>query len=269
MLVNRGETVLITGASSGLGETFARVLARRGLNLILVARSQAKLQSLATELSGQYGSRVEVIAVDLSREMAPLTVYKATQQLGLTVDLLINNAGLGFYGFFEQSSLEEQHEIIMVNVTATLELTRVFLPAMLAKNKGAVINVSALAAFQPMPRMATYAASKAFILSLSEALWAEYRHRGVHILALCPGPMQTPFDDRLAPEFPVQPNRLTPERVVEEGLKALERGQHYLVVGKTNYLISNLPRLLPRVLVARILDRLFQPRKITATARRS
>ena len=170
-----GKTALITGASSGIGEAFARILAGCGMNLILVARSAEKLRALAQELSGQHGIRAEVVPADLCGEGAVQEVYQRTQALGVPVDLLVNNAGVGTYGGFDTLTLEREHEEIMLNVTALVDLTHAFLPAMAERKDGGVINVASIAAFQPLPYQAVYGASKAFVLSFSLALWAEYR----------------------------------------------------------------------------------------------
>jgi short-subunit dehydrogenase len=156
----RGKTALITGASSGIGEIFARELAKRGMNLILVARTEEKLRTIATDLYQVYGVRTEVIVVDLSRENAAQDVFSAVEEKALTVDLLVNNAGFLNYAPFEQILLEQDRAQVMVNVVALVDLTHKFIPGMLAKGEGAVINLSSSGAFQPMPYMAVYGASK-------------------------------------------------------------------------------------------------------------
>lgn len=256
MFYYQGKTALITGASSGIGEVFARDLARRGMNVILVARSEEKLRTLATNLHQKYGVRTEVIVADLSRENAALAVFDAVQQMQLTVDMLVNNAGFLNYAPFEQIAPEQDHAQVMVNVTALVDLTHAFVPGMLAQGEGAVINVSSSGAFQPMPYMAVYGASKAFVLSFSEALWVEYRNRGLRVLALCPGPTATRalvkvFDDGRA---------TPPNRVVAAALKALEAGRSYVIPGLKNYFLANsIPRLLPRSITVQILERITRP----------
>ncbi|ARI81073.1 SDR family oxidoreductase [Microcystis sp. LEGE 00066] len=254
----RGKTALITGASSGIGEIFARELAKRGMNLILVARTEEKLRTIATDLYQVYGVRTEVIVVDLSRENAAQDVFSAVEEKALTVDLLVNNAGFLNYAPFEQIPLEQDRAQVMVNVVALVDLTHKFIPGMLAKGEGAVINLSSSGAFQPMPYMAVYGASKAFVLSFSEALWAEYRHRGLRVLALCPGPTATRslvkiFDDGSA---------TSPQRVVAVALKALEDGRNYVIPGLKNYWLANsIPRLMPRNITVQILERITRPRR--------
>ncbi len=253
----RGKTALITGASSGIGEVFARELTRRGMNAILVARSEVKLRSLATELHDQHDVQTEVVVADLSLEGAALVVFEAVQKLSLAVDLLVNNAGFLNYAPFEKITPQHDHAQVMLNVTALVDLSHAFIPGMLARGHGAVLNVASTGAFHPMPYLAVYSGSKAFVLSFSEALWAEYRHRGLRVLALCPGPTATgalvkQFDDG---------NASSPGYVITLALKALEANKSYVIPGLKNYLLSHLiPRLLPRGIVAQILAQVTRPR---------
>ena len=257
MFYYQGKTALITGASSGIGEVFAWNLARRGMNVILVARSEEKLRTLATELHQKYGVCTEVIVADLSRENAALAVFDAVQQMQLTVDMLVNNAGFLNYAPFEQIAPGQDHAQVMVNVTALVDLTHAFVPGMLDRGEGAVINLSSSGAFQPMPYMAVYGASKAFVLSFSEALWVEYRNRGLRVLALCPGPTATGALVKVFDNGRATP----PNRVVADALKALEAGRSYVIPGLKNYFLANsLPRLLPRSITAQILERITRPR---------
>ncbi|HAG83880.1 MAG TPA: oxidoreductase [Cyanobacteria bacterium UBA12227] len=257
MLTYRQKTALITGASSGIGASFARELAHRGMNLILVARSESKLQTLATELS-RHDCRIEVVVCDLSQPGAAQHIYNVIQHRQLQVDLLINNAGFGTYGLFEQLEPEREQEEIRLNVAAVVDLSRAFIPDMLKQGSGAIINVASTAGHQPVPYMAVYGATKAFVLSFSEALWAEYRDRGIRVLALCPGPTETPFH-AIAQERQVG-QMTSPETVVSVGLKALEQGRSYVIPGRMNAFLSVLlPRLLPRALVALIAKQMTQP----------
>lgn len=260
MVTYHGKTALITGASSGIGASFAQELARRGANLVLSARSEDKLNALADELRERYGIRADVIVTDLSEERAASKVYAAVQERNLSIDLLINNAGFATYGRFETLTAERDHQQVMLNVTALADLTHAFLPGMAQRGDGAIINVASTAAFQPVPYMATYGASKAFVLSFSEALWAEYRGRGVRILALCPGPVETPFFDVVGAQEAAIGPKDTPERVVAAALRALERGRSFVIPGWGNALQSNISRFIPRQLTARIVERLARPR---------
>ena len=263
----RGKTALITGASSGIGEAFADILAVRGMNLVLVARSKDKLRVMAQELSEQHGIRAEVIPVDLCREGAAQEVFRRTQELGISVDLLVNNAGFGTYGHFEALDTEREHEEIMLNVTALVDLTHNFLPAMAERKDGGVINVSSIAAFQPVPYQAVYGASKSFVLSFSLALWGEYRKHGVRVVALCPGPTATNFFTVLgADNVPqVGDNPHTPEAVVMAGLRALEQGRPYAVEGQRNAFGAQVTHMTPLALITRVFERVMRPHKKEAT----
>lgn len=247
---------LITGASSGIGLAFARRLAADGTNLVLVARSQDKLHTLAGELSEQHGIRAEVIAADLSAPGAAQGVWEEAAR-GLPVDLLINNAGFGTYGPFDSLPMPRETEEITLNITALVELTHLFLPAMLAQKSGAVVNVASTAAFQPVPYMAVYGATKAFVLSFSEALWAEYRMHGVRVLALCPGLVDTAFAETAGTHLPGK--SATAESVVQIALQALSRNRSYVVPGGSNYRQSWGSRFLPRAVIAQISERMMRP----------
>jgi uncharacterized protein len=254
-----GKTALITGASSGIGAAFARALAEQGARLLLVARSQDKLHDLATALAAQHGTRAEVLAVDLSRPDAGQTLFAATEQVALPVDILINNAGFATYGSFDTIDAEREQQEVMLNIAAVVDLTHHFLPAMLARENGAIINVASTAAFQPTPHMAVYGASKAFVLSFSEALWAEYRSRGIRVLALCPGPTRTDFFSVVGTEDAALGAKETPEKVVQVALRALERGRPSVISGLRNALLANSARFAPRGMVARMGERAMRP----------
>lgn len=251
------KTALITGASSGIGQEFAYALAQKGMNLVLVARSEKKLQQLASEIHNQYGVNVEVISADLSAEKAGLYVYEQTQKKHLTVDMLINNAGFSTNGKFETISLMQDHQQVMLNVVSIVDLTHAFISNMLAKGEGAIINVGSTASFYPLAFQAVYAASKAFVLSFSEALWAEYRSRGIKVLALCPGATDTDFFNTMGRDVKLKKD--SPQEVVRIGLSALEHNRHYVIPGLKNNIESGLlPRLLPRSLVAKLVGVLSQ-----------
>jgi len=257
------ETALITGASSGIGETFARELASKKTNLVLVARSQNKLEQLAEELSGKYQITVEIIVQDLTELLAGQAVFDQVQEKGLIVDFLINNAGFGDYGTFGDRPLTKQMSMVQLNIVALVELTGLFLPQMQARNNGAIINISSIAGFQPIPYMSVYAATKAFVLSFSEALWAENKDFGVKILAVCPGPTESEFYNRA--DFPDSATGLngmtmaTAETVVQETFQALEKGEPNVVAGGfANQIIVNLPRLVPRDLLVNVVGKQFK-----------
>jgi short-subunit dehydrogenase len=256
------ETALITGASSGIGTAFAVELAARSYNLILVARSEDKLQRLAQQLQGEYNIQTEVIVADLTVPGATQSVYGQVQQKGLSVNLLVNNAGFGDYGAFTARELSRQLEMIQLNVTALVELTYLFLPAMQQLGSGGIINLSSLAGFQPLPYLSVYAATKAFVLSFSEALWAENKYSGVKILALCPGPTESDFFK--VAQFPdslskSQPRYAAAEEVVKDALKALDKNHSHVVTGGLgNQMIVNLSRLLPREFLLSAVEKQFK-----------
>lgn len=261
-----GKTALITGASSGIGEAFAHILAARGMHLVLVARSADKLRARAQALSEQHGIRADVIPADLCRAGAAQEVHQQTQEVGVAVDLLVNNAGFGTYGHFDTLAPEREHEEIMLNITALVDLTHAFVPAMAERKAGGIINVASIAAFQAVPYQAVYGASKAFVLSFSLALWAEYRKLGVRVVALCPGPTATNFFTILgADEVPMLSKMHTPEAVVMAGLRALERGRPYAVEGRRNAIGAQLTHMTPLALTARVFERVMRPRKKEAT----
>lgn len=250
-------TALITGASSGIGEAFARLLAGQGTDLVLVARSEARLRLLSEELAERYGIRADVVAADLSATGAARQVQEEVVRRGLSVDLLVNNAGFGSYGLFDTLPLERESQEIALNVTALVELTHLFLPEMLANKSGAILNVASTAAFQPVPYMAVYAATKAFVLSFSEALWAECRPRGVRVLAFCPGPVDTGF--AAVSGSNLTGKGATASSVAAAAVAALARGRSYVVPGRENYWLSMSSRLAPRSLVARLGERKMRP----------
>lgn len=257
------KTALITGASFGIGTAFAQELAARQMNLILVARSQDKLYQLAETLKQETAIEVEVIVQDLVQPGATKAVYDRVQEKGLTVDLLINNAGFGDYGAFTERDLSRQVEMIQLNVVALVELTHLFLPQMQQKGSGGIINVASIAAFQPLPYLSVYAATKAFVLSFSEALWAENKDTGVNILALCPGPTESNFFK--VADFPESfagksNGQLTSaEEVVKDALKALENNQSNCVTGGfANQLIVNASRFVPREFLVNAVEKQFR-----------
>ncbi|HEX4205892.1 MAG TPA: SDR family oxidoreductase [Ktedonobacteraceae bacterium] len=255
------KTALITGASTGIGAAFATRLAAAGTHLILVARSEEKLRALASQLADQHAIRAEVIVADLSRVGAARTVFEETQKRGLAVDILINNAGFGTYGQFDTIDAQREQQEILLNVAALVDLTHRFLPVMVARRQGAIINVASLAAFQPTPYMAVYGATKAFVLSFSEALWGEYRTKGIRVLALCPGETATEFFQVVGNGYDTPlGNAETPEKVVQVALRALEQGRPSVISGRQNALSANLSRFFPRGQVVRLVAQLTKQR---------
>jgi len=251
-------TALITGASSGIGEAFARKLAAQGRNVLLVARSEDKLITLCNELGRQNSIRAQYIAMDLTEPDAPARLYEETVQRGLTIDLLINNAGFGAFADFAKVSLERQLNMIDLNIKSLVDLTYRFLLPMRERKQGAIINVASTAGFQPVPFMTTYAATKAFVLSFSEALWEENRPYGVHVMALCPGATDTNFFEAAHGHKPAGRVSQTSEEVVETGLRGLGQRKGSIISGWRNLLMIQLERLTPRSLVTRAAGRMMR-----------
>ncbi|MBW4085423.1 SDR family oxidoreductase [Paenibacillus sp. S150] len=252
------KTALVTGASSGIGEVFARQLARKGTHLILVARSEHKLEQLARELRAAYSVQAVVIPADLTDKTAVVKLQQEVQNLGLTVDILINNAGFGSMGIFDQIQEERLLREIQLNVTALTELTHAFITPMLQRQSGVIINVASMTAFQPAPFMAVYGATKAYVLSFTEALWAEYRDSGVRIVALCPGETKSAFHGTSGSDT-LTGKRMEPLEVVNAAFEAVEQDRSYRIAGRNNYLMAQFPRFLPRRMVLNAAKRMLQP----------
>jgi len=258
--IYKGKTALITGASSGIGAEFARALAGRGMNVALVARSEGRLIALAENLRARHGVRAEVVTADLSRAGAAAALHAETDKRSLQIDMLVNNAGFGTYGPFETLDAGRDREEVALNVAMVVDLCHAYLPAMVQRGEGAVLNVASTAGFQPTPYMAVYGATKAFVLSFSEALWAEYRGRGVRVSALCPGPTKTAFFDVVGSEDAAVGARRTAAQVVATGLRAVEAGRPSAVDGLTNTLLVQGARVTPRAVMALLSRQALRPR---------
>lgn len=247
---------LITGASSGIGEEFARQLAARGANLVLVARTEVKLAQLCAELGARHGIEAQYVALDLAEAEAAARLFAETERRGVRVETLINNAAFGAMGDFIELELERQLRMIDLNIRSLVALTHLYLKPMRARGRGEIINVASTAAYQPVPYMSVYAATKAFVLSFSEALWAENRPYGVHVMALCPGPTETNFFAAAGVESRAPFRAMQkPSDVVRTALAALERRQSSVVSGWGNYLLVQSERLFPRAAIARAIAR--------------
>jgi len=244
-------TTLITGASWGIGETFARKLAERDHNLLLVARSEDRLVTLCNEVVRSKKIRADYFAIDLSEPDAPLRLFEEARKRELEIDLLINNAGFGSMGDFAKLDLANELNMIDLNVRALVELTYRFIQPMREKKSGAIINVASTAGFQPVPFIANYSATKAFVLCFSEALWEENRPFGIKVMALCPGVTETHFFEASRMQRPPARTSQTPEEVVDVALRALARGKSSVISGWTNLLITESERVLPRKFVLR------------------
>jgi short-subunit dehydrogenase len=250
-----GRTALITGASAGLGREFARLAARDGHDVVLVARRRDRLQELAGELEAAHGIAAKVIDADLSDREAPKRIVENLQSAEMVVDFLINNAGFGSHGPFAESEFARQAEMVEVNIRALMDLTRRLLPSMLARRSGRILNVASLAGFVPGPYMATYYASKAFVLSFSEALSAELRGTGVTVTAACPGPTKTEFGAVAGSERTnlFRTGYADAVSVASHGYRAMLAGKVVAVPGLANKLVVQMARLGPRAVMRKLL----------------
>jgi uncharacterized protein len=254
----RGHWALVTGASAGLGRVFAERLAERGMHVVLAARRTERLQELAGDLRRRHGVGAEVVTADLSTPGEAVRLWNEASE-GRRIHLLVNNAGFGAAGLFHEVELERHLALLQVNCAAVLELAHLAIGEMRPRGEGAVINVASVAAFQPVPRLATYAASKAFVLSFSEALWAENHAAGLRVLALCPGRTPTEFQE-VAGTGPAHGafGLRTPDQVVAAGLAALEKGRSTVVPGVENRAATWVVRALPRSALVRGMRRVVK-----------
>lgn len=253
---------LITGASSGIGAEFARRLAGRGMHLIITARREPELIQLAEELHTAHGTEVVVVPTDLSKPNAAGELIKQIQQQDINIELLVNNAGFGVVGPVEDTDPAEIQRMLAVNIQAVSDLCYLVLPDMLAQQHGAIINVSSLSGFQPVAYMAAYAASKSWVLHFSEAMWAEVRDRGVTIQALCPGATRTNFFQAAGiSNWLEKHSAQSPEKVVKNSLKSLEKRRQFVVSGWKNYLLTIAVRMTTRRTAVKESMKFFRPKK--------
>lgn len=248
------KTVLITGASSGIGLEFASLFAKDGYHLVLNARNESRLQEIANELTTKYGVKVTVAAKDLSNPESADELTSELTSAGIEVDVLINNAGFSAYGSFNETSWKEEKNMIQVNIMALTALTKQLLPRMIKRNSGKILNVASTAAFQPGPLMAVYYATKAYVLSFSEAVNYELRNTNVSVTALCPGATATNFEKRANLESSrlFQSGTMDAHDVALEGYKALKEKKSLKIPGFKNKALANLVRFLPRKSVLKI-----------------
>lgn len=258
----RGKWALVTGASAGIGAAFAKELASGGTHLVLTARRTDRLEALGQQLRTAHGVRVEIFAADLARADAPEEIFAFTRDKGLEIDLLVNNAGFGAYGEFTDVEAGRLAEMVQVNCTAVVHLTRLYLPEMVKRRSGDVLIVSSVAAFQAVPYISTYAATKAFDLLLAEGLAEEMKPHGIRVCALCPGSTESEFHEVAgqAHVASITRHRESAEKVVRTGLRALANGKSYVISGAANYWGAQSQRLAPRRLVTRIAANMFRPR---------
>src|SRR5579859_2603899 len=248
------ETTLITGASSGIGLDLAKLMAP-DFDLIITARNQSDLENVARELEAAHGNHVHVIPADLSQSEAPEQLFAEIARRGLPVDILVNNAGFGSYGAFAESDHQTELDMIQVNITALTSLTRLALPGMLERKRGRIMNVASTAGFQPGPLMAVYYATKAYVISFSEAIANELRGAGVTVTCFCPGATNTGFakragndQSRVFKKF----GAMSAEKVALDGYRALMEGRTLAVSGMQNWLVAQSTRFAPRSVITAI-----------------
>ena len=250
---------LVTGASMGLGAEFARLLASEGYDLVLTARSGERLATLKKEVENLHGITAQVLVADLADPRAPAAIHERMQSGGIQIDVLVNNAGFGMYGKFSDSELQTEMEMIQVNIVALVHLTKLFVRDMVARRRGRIINVASTAAFQAGPMQSVYYASKAFVLSFSEAIGNELKGTGVTVTALCPGPTPTGFQER-ANIGGLRGLRLmmrvSPEAVVRAGYSGMKHGRPVVIPGVLNNIHVFLLRLVPRRLVTNVVRKI-------------
>lgn len=250
---NNSKTALITGASGGIGYELAKLFARDGYNLVLVARRESKLDQIKTDFEKQHGISVRVMAKDLSEPQAPEEIYRALQQDAVQIDMLVNNAGFTVYGEFAETNLKAELEMLQVNIVALTHLTKLFLPGMMERRHGRILNLASTAAFVPGPLMAIYYASKAYVLSFSEAIATELRGTGVTVTALCPGLTQTGFQKRGNLEgsrLLANPAVMGAATVARIGYRAMIKGRTTAIAGFSNWLMVQGVRFVPRKVAA-------------------
>lgn len=248
----QGQTALVTGASSGIGESFARQLAEQGTHLVLVARREDRLQSLASELTRRYGIKTQVIAQDLSVPGSAQALYAQINELGLQIDILLNNAGLGKHGPFHEQSLDTHTSMMHVNIDTLTELTWLFGKDMVSRRKGNILLVSSIAGYVPVPQFSTYAASKAYVLSLGKALYKEWKPHNVNVTVLCPGGTLTEFMDVAGQQIDGIRTlaMMSSDSVAHAGLNAMRRQRNVVVPGWLYKVSMAMMRFIPSRLQA-------------------
>jgi uncharacterized protein len=251
---NVNKTALITGSSSGIGYELAKIHAEKGDNLVLVARNKNKLDELKNELEGKYKINIYTIGKDLSVPGAAIEVYNAVKQNGILIDYLINNAGFGDIGLFENCDWNRQERMINLNVIALVHLIRLYLPDMINRGSGKILNVASTASFQPGPTMSVYFATKAFVLNFSEAVNEEVRNKGITITALCPGSTESGFHVAAMRNGKEIKERKLPSsrQVAEFGYNAMMKGKPVVIPGLKNSIMATAVRFIPRSLVVKV-----------------
>jgi short-subunit dehydrogenase len=254
---------LVTGASSGIGLELAKVLAREGHDLVLVARREPELAALGEELRSRYGADATVVTADLAQPEGPQRVFDAVTAAGLGIDVLVNSAGLGGHGRFWQTEPDVEHRTLAVNIVALTELTKLFLPAMVARGNGRVLNVASTAGFQPGPFMATYYASKAYVISFTDAVAEELSGTGVTATALCPGVVPTGFQAaaQMSADLPLlkSPGAKSAEFVAQAAYNGMIRGRRIVIPGGLNKVGAQAVRVSPRRVMTKVVRRMHPP----------
>jgi uncharacterized protein len=258
----QGKWALVTGASAGIGAEFARQLAAGGTNLVLTARRYERLEALASQLKAKHKIQTEIVVADLAQSAAPEQIYSFTKQKGIVIDLLINNAGFGQYGELPQVETQRLLDMVQLNCSAVVHLSRLYLPDMIAQGRGDVLILASTASFQAVPYISTYAATKAFDLLFAEGLAEEMKPHGIRVCALCPGSTESEFHVVAGQEqFTARYHQETAEKVVRTGLQALAAGKSYVISGLGNYMGAQSQRMVPRRIVTRIAASMFRPGK--------
>lgn len=255
----RGKWALVTGASSGIGKALAVELAAGGTNLILTARRRDRLEEISRALTAPYRIQAEILLADLANPRAPDEIYAFTARKGITIELLINNAGFGAYGPLHQQDVQRLLDMVQVNCSAVVHLTRLYLPAMIERRRGDILVVASTAAFQAVPFISTYAATKSFDLLFAEGLAEEVKPFGVRVCCLCPGSTATEFQEVAGQPERTKHGQESAEKVARTGLRALAAGKSYVISGFANYLGAHSQRLVPRRLVTRVAAGMFRP----------
>jgi short-subunit dehydrogenase len=256
-------TALITGASGGIGYELSKLFATEGYDLVLVARSEQKLDQLAEELHSAHAIDALVLPKDLSNPVAPQEIYDTSQSRSLTIDVLVNNAGFSNYGPFLETDLAGELDMLQVNLVALTHLTKLFLPGMVERGQGRILNIGSTASFQPTPLVAVYGASKSYVLHFTEAIAEELAGTGVTVTALCPGATRTGFQARAGVGQARLANSglMSAEQVARIGYRALMRGRRVVVPGLYNSLMAFLVRFTPRPVVTRASYRMMMPKQ--------
>jgi len=258
------QTALITGASAGIGLELARLFAAGGYDLVLVARSAGRLEELAGELRSRHGAAARALAKDLTHPESPEEVFRELEAAGVAVDVLVNNAGFGTFGPFAETDLDQELRELQLNVVTLTHLTKRFLPGMLARRRGGVLNVGSTAGFQPGPLMAVYYATKAYVLSFSEALAEELSGTGLTVSVLCPGPTQTEFQQRAGMEssklFSSLLRVADAASVARAGYAGFRAGKRVVIPGLINKVAAQSIRVTPRALAAKVVKKMQERR---------